>query len=184
MIYKKDFEKEILHSGEYKYYKFAIYSIGLHPTAYVENKPKFIDEDDANKVVNVHGCVTFIGKLQDNADAEYYFGWDYCHCDDFCGLTPDIGGKKWTTQEIFDEVKACIDELERVKQLQEAVKQPVILTEEFKNSPIYKQIRKETAKEILQDLYNQANNQWQAIEWTTEDIKQYAKDKHGVEVDE
>lgn len=45
------------------------------------------------------------------------------------------------------------------------------------------QIRKETAKEIFQDLYNQANNVWKAIEWTTEDIKQYAT-KYGVEVDE
>lgn len=45
------------------------------------------------------------------------------------------------------------------------------------------QIRKQVAKEILQDLYDQANNIWQAIEWTTEDIKQYAQ-KYGVEVDE
>lgn len=46
------------------------------------------------------------------------------------------------------------------------------------------QVQKETAKEILQDLYNQANSTvWAAIEWTTDDIKQYAK-KYGVEVDE
>ena len=42
--------------------------------------------------------------------------------------------------------------------------------------------KKQTAKEILQDLYNQANNVWQAIEWTTDDLKQFAK-KYGVEVD-
>ena len=46
------------------------------------------------------------------------------------------------------------------------------------------EIRKVVAKEILQDLYNQANNVWKAIEWTTDDIKQYAKEKYGVEVDE
>lgn len=45
------------------------------------------------------------------------------------------------------------------------------------------EIRKQTAKEILQDLYNQANNVWKAIEWTTEDIKQYAT-KYRVEVEE
>lgn len=46
------------------------------------------------------------------------------------------------------------------------------------------QVRKDTAKEILQDLYNQANSTvWEAIEWTTDDIKEYAK-KYGVEVEE
>ena len=43
------------------------------------------------------------------------------------------------------------------------------------------QLQRQTAKEIFQDLYNQANNQWQVIEWTTEDIEQQAK-KHGVEI--
>lgn len=52
------------------------------------------------------------------------------------------------------------------------------------NDSRVEQAKRQTAKAILQDLYNQANNQWQAIEWTTEDIKQYAKDKHGVEVEE
>lgn len=44
-------------------------------------------------------------------------------------------------------------------------------------------IRRETAKEIFQDLYKQANNVWQAIEWTTDDLKQFAK-KYDIEIDE
>lgn len=61
----------------------------------------------------------------------------------------------------------------------------LVNTEEVKAviNELKQQVRKETAKEILQDLYDQANNIWEAIEWTTEDIKQYAQ-KYGVEVDE
>ena len=38
MVYSSTHTKEVLHSGEYKGYKFCILTLGTHPTAYVECK--------------------------------------------------------------------------------------------------------------------------------------------------
>lgn len=40
---------EVLHNGEYKGYKFAILSLGTHPTAYVENKNGYSSYEEADE---------------------------------------------------------------------------------------------------------------------------------------
>lgn len=73
-----------------------------------------------------------------------------------------------------------------IKKFAEKLTSDVAKTKEFNKviNDLKQQVRKDTAKEILQDLYNQAKSTvWEAIEWTTDDIKQYAK-KYRVEVDE
>lgn len=113
MVYKEECKKELLHSGEYKGFKFAIYSYGIYPMAFVENEPKFKDTAEANKGVSVHNKIMFIGKTQDDKDTEY-FGWDYGRQGDFVGYyDPErfATHKKWTTAEVFEEVKNCIDTL-------------------------------------------------------------------------
>lgn len=120
MVYEKDRKKEVLYSGEYKGYKFAILSLGVHPTAYVENKNGFYEYDEANeKTYNQpfpHGGFTYLGECHwDDSDKTEYLGWDYAHCGDFAGY--DIGNpdpywaneKRWTTAEIYEDIKKTID---------------------------------------------------------------------------
>ena len=123
MVYQKEFKKEVLYSGKYKAYKFAILSLGLHPTAYVENKNNFrdIEEADGRVVYVPHGGFTYCnGSHWDAKDTSKYLGWDYGHCDDFSGYyTPGDGlyetTKRWTTDEIYEEVKKVIDALVDLK---------------------------------------------------------------------
>ena len=41
---------------------------------------------------------------------DYWIGWDYAHLGDYCGWLNvfDSTGKKWTTEEILQEVKEVI----------------------------------------------------------------------------
>lgn len=113
MVYKEEWHKELLYSGEYKDYKYAIYTCGVYPTAYIENKPNFKSYKEANEVVSVHGGMTYRGQLKEFGETEY-IGWDYGHSGDFVGYYDPVRFatfKRWTTQEIFDEVKKCIDAL-------------------------------------------------------------------------
>lgn len=113
MVYLEDYKKELLHRGEYKGFKFAIYSCGIYPMAFVENKPNFKDTIQANRSVSAHSSVTFIGILQDDSSTEY-FGWDYGSQGDFVGYYDPkrfSTFKKWSTTEVFDEIKKCIDTL-------------------------------------------------------------------------
>ncbi len=124
MIYQAEYKREVLHSGLYQDYKFIILNLGLHPTAYVENKNGFSDFYEANEITNYmpHGGFTYCGQAcWDKSDNRNYIGWDYAHCDDFSGYYIAGDGlyettKRWTTAEIFEEVKRVIDFLRRIKQ--------------------------------------------------------------------
>lgn len=127
MIYQKDriTPGEILFEDTYKNIDFVIVSYGTHPCAYIKipesNKYYNIDYLKADELLNfpVNGGLTFYGGLSKlNKDGRWY-GWDYAHCGDYCGyeeaFLEDLrtGGKKWTTEEIYEEVKAAIDILVR-----------------------------------------------------------------------
>ena len=128
MVYRNR-KKEVLYSGEYKGYKFAILSLGSHPTAYIENKMSITDYDDFRlDNVDVHGGFTYCDKGQWDEESKKtsWLGWDYAHCDDYCYGDPPWDGKQWTTAEIYDEVKLVIDQ--------------IIAVEEYNDSPEYKAI--------------------------------------------
>lgn len=117
MVYQKNRKIEILFEGEYKGYKFAILNLGAYPTAYVENKNGFEEFDQANQLEYCpHGGWSFFAKpyWKENDDT-IYLGWDYAHCGDFAGYNLDNpdpywqNEKKWTTEEIYQEVKRTID---------------------------------------------------------------------------
>jgi hypothetical protein len=119
MIYYPNFLKkvEVLHSGEYKGRKFAITSIGIHPCAYVQifcGTKNYYDK--RFEPIDVHCGFTFAGHAHwDDTDKAHYIGWDYGHCCDFAGyfenkiFSTDM--RKWTTEEIFEEVKGVIEQL-------------------------------------------------------------------------
>lgn len=122
MIYGPDCKKEILYEGTYEGYPFLIVSYGVHPCAYVEihkDHPLYKkDYWDAN--INVHGGITYGDYLPNfNQDkSKWFIGWDYAHLGDYEGyyekfdINPSLlGDKKWTTEEIFEDVKSVIRQL-------------------------------------------------------------------------
>ena len=120
MVYRADRKTEVLYCGEYKGHKFAILSLGTHPTAYVENKlPNCTSYDDERlDDVSVHCGFTYCDKAYwDDEEKALFLGWDYAHFRDFSGYffkypaMMDDTSKKWTTIEIFDEVKSVINQL-------------------------------------------------------------------------
>lgn len=120
MIYSANRKMEVLYNGKYKAHKFCIVNLGTHPTAYVENKftNLFSYDDDRLYNIDVHGGFTYLdGSYWDKDDCSVYLGWDYGHCWDYAGYFEtyaafdDYNYKRWTTTEIFEEVKSVIDQL-------------------------------------------------------------------------
>lgn len=121
MVYKdlsmaKFRKREVLFSGVYEGRKFSIVSLESHPVAYVSMK-ETEPEDYDNKYyweVDVHGGFTYCGKSYWDDDKEnMYLGWDYAHAGDCWGAFSKygIGGKQWTTEEIYEEVKNVVIQL-------------------------------------------------------------------------
>lgn len=120
MIYKTNSDNKLLDSGKCMGYCYYILNLGTHPTAYVEVPKdhkyylKNYDEID----IDVHGGLTYSdnyliveGEKITNC---WFIGWDYAHFDDFIGYELNYpnefrtNGKKWTTEEIQDDVyKVC-----------------------------------------------------------------------------
>ena len=106
---------EILAEGEYKDHKYVILNLGTHPTAYVALN-KDIENRDS---INVHGGITYNGPALWGEGGKEYIGWDYAHFGDYYGadeLMSKYGicyseNKRWTTEEIFEEVKSVIKQL-------------------------------------------------------------------------
>ncbi len=119
MIYKcENICEEVLAKGEYKCHKFVILSLSTHPTAYVENKINALDYDDERlDDIEVHGGFTYCGGAHwDKTDDTNYLGWDYTHLYDYNALIPEYGGKQYTTEEIYEEVKHVIDQLCKIEE--------------------------------------------------------------------
>ena len=116
MIYSANSKCEILYEGEYLNHKFAILNLGTHPTAYVECKIADCHgyNDERLDNVQVHCEFTFYGGAYWNEqDKTTYLGWDYAHYCDYCGflILATHHLKKWTTSEIYTEVKSVIEQL-------------------------------------------------------------------------
>ena len=124
MIYSADRKREVLYDGVYEGHKFAILSLGTHPTAYVECKLKDCCSygDERLDDIQVHGGFTYFDKTRwGDLDDIYYLGWDYAHYMDYAGweeiypLELRTSGRRYTTKDIFDEVKSVIEQLIKVE---------------------------------------------------------------------
>ncbi len=114
MVYYDDYKIIVLATGLLYGLEYFIMNLGLHPTAYI-NLPEGMEITDDD--IDVHGGITYHENyLSVSDDTELkgnFIGWDYAHYNDYIGymkmLPPSLSfGKRWTTEEIFEEVKeAC-----------------------------------------------------------------------------
>lgn len=125
MTYQKDRKIEMLYYDKYKNYNYYILSLGTHPTAYIAipkgNKLYGQDYNDIYEMgcdINVNGGLTYSRHELIGIDSEDWFiGWDYAHCGDYCGYEETMPesirthGKKWTTKEIIEECKNAINQI-------------------------------------------------------------------------
>lgn len=112
MIYRKEcYDREILHSGEIDGIKFYIVSYGTHPCAYVVCN---IDDETAYNEIECHGGITYTGKTFEEFDEnENCIGWVYNHYGDCNGSFEFHCDRKWTTEEILEEVKDVIKQVKK-----------------------------------------------------------------------
>lgn len=121
MKYQCTSTREILYDGYYKDYYFVIVSYGVHPCAYVK-VPKnhaFYKKYYGELDITCHGGLTYSNDLSGifpNETDSWFIGWDYAHAGDYLGTDALFNfdtskDKKWTTEEIYEEVKEVIDQL-------------------------------------------------------------------------
>lgn len=116
MIYEKINKPLILYKGIYNNHKICIISLGSHPTAYVECKFENCNNefDKRLNLICVHGGFTYVGDpYWSDIDSSRYIGWDYSHFNDYTLHLNTLYKplKKWTTIEIYEEVKYVINQL-------------------------------------------------------------------------
>ena len=122
MKYQSQFKSEVLDTGFCFGLLYYIMNLGTHPTAYIKipkgHKLYGKTDEKIYQEVDVHGGITYSEEglyVEKGKEIEGWFiGWDYGHYGDYMGieeLVPvefRIGGKKWTTQEIYKELReAC-----------------------------------------------------------------------------
>lgn len=112
----------VLARGVCEGLQFKVISLGSHPCAYIGVPlTDFLAGSSYNDIpIDVHGGFTFAREGDSSGnylDSGYFwFGWDYGHAGDYApsygftkfGESPE--DKKWSTDEILDEVwSACYD---------------------------------------------------------------------------
>lgn len=128
MQYDVKRKDQTLFEGEYKGYHFIIKNLGTHPTAYVEipRTHKYFNKHYDDIDICVHGGLTFASSQFENKKNSWFIGWDYAHCGDYYGYDKTFqkkfselinkNDKKWTTLEMFEDVKSVINQLMEVKE--------------------------------------------------------------------
>ena len=122
MIYSAESKREILSTGYCFGLLYFILNLGLHPTAYIKI-PNNLDIDDND--IDVHGGITYTGDhlwINENEKLDGKFiGWDYAHYGDYAGYEEKLpkelqtGGKKWTAEEIYKEVREACYQIQKMK---------------------------------------------------------------------
>lgn len=146
MIYSNSEHCLILDAGYFEGYLYMIVSYGSHPCAYVRlTRDHYFHGVPIDYIpVDCHGGLTYDGGfgdaclLHDAIDKEvlnsgfydlfksiidkeiyeqFWIGWDYMHSGDYVSLDDDSTSKKWTTEEILEEVKYVIEQLKEVNKV-------------------------------------------------------------------
>lgn len=125
MKYQISRKREILDNGKYLGYEYFIMSFGVFPAAYVKipKKHPYFGKNYNLMDIYVHGGLTYsnsklwISKV--DVKSGWFIGWDYAHLGDFCGFEEMLDfssdEKKWTTEEIKEEVLEVCKQLKRME---------------------------------------------------------------------
>ena len=128
MIYSPDRKIEVLDTGYCLGFLYFILNLGTHPTAYIKipENHKYYGKDFMEIELPVHFGLTYSKNylyISENEKIEGWFiGWDYAHYNDYAGYEQKMplrfrtNGKKWTTEEIFKEVKEACYRLNEIKE--------------------------------------------------------------------
>lgn len=127
MEYSSHRKIETLCEGTYYGYQFYILNLGTHPTAYIEipRESKLFGKGygeiyDMGINIDVHGGLTYADDdLETIKENTWFIGWDYAHCGDYAGYYDLMPNplfrskelKKWTTEEIFEDVANAIEQI-------------------------------------------------------------------------
>ena len=121
MVYSTTRNIEVLDRETYKDYDYVVLSLGTHPCGYVripENHP-YYGEDYDNCYIDCHGGITYgspyLRTSYDTQEIGWWIGWDYAHCDDYCGYMTYDCGIRHTTKEIQHECFTVIEQLIEIK---------------------------------------------------------------------
>lgn len=130
MVYSSEAKRKVLDSGQCMGFFYCILNLGTHPTAYVripENHPYY--KKDYNEIdIDVHGGLTYSKEYLDIGELPaldgWFIGWDYAHLGDYAGWYEEkrykaLGlyedAKKWTTEEIKEDVERVCAQLSKIK---------------------------------------------------------------------
>lgn len=182
MEYGKERRTELLCKDKYKDYNYYVLNLGTHPTAYIEiPKEDKLYGKSYNEIyrmgcdIDVNGGLTYSdNKLIGIKSENWFIGWDYAHCNDYCGYEEDMPesirtyGKKWTTEEIIEECKNAIDQIINFesKEIEEQKKIPEKLSTWFS-----------LEKDCENDNIQYANNNFKTIYEKINEICDYLKSK-------
>lgn len=131
MEYSKKSKREVLDSGYCMGFFYYILNLGTHPTAYIKipENHKYYGKDYGEIDIDVHGGLTYAHDylyIDDTTKVDGWFiGWDYAHWGDYMGYFEDENwqqyhqfedDKKWTTQEIKEEVASVCYQLAEINE--------------------------------------------------------------------
>lgn len=117
---------DLLDEGFYNNYHYLIISYGTHPCAYVElpKEHPYYGKDYSELPKGYHqachGGVTYSSDKGVIFPVEHPFhrdgfwiGWDYNHYGDYNAYLNNYDGKRWTTEEMLEDVKNMISQLKK-----------------------------------------------------------------------
>lgn len=126
MVYCNEEKREMLDTGYCMGFFYYIMSLGTHPVAYIRipESHKYYKKDYTEiKDIDVHGGLTYssdvlwINNVQTHEG--WFIGWDYGHMDDYMGFFENTrwqdSAKKWTVEEIMEDVASACYQLSQVK---------------------------------------------------------------------
>lgn len=105
---------ERIADGTYKGLDYYVLSLGTHPCAYIDVSDTPLAGKDYDDIdVDCHGGLTYGRNRLLTVDKRGWFiGWDYAHYGDYCGNCFFVmGDKRWTTEEIVEECKSVIEQI-------------------------------------------------------------------------
>lgn len=112
MKYQSQFKSEVLDTGFCFGLLYYIISLGTHPVAYIKipEDSKYFGKGVSDIDIEVHGGITYAEDHLYISDSQKL---------ERLPITVRTNGKKWTTQEIYKEVRAACYQIQSAKEEKE-----------------------------------------------------------------